>query len=61
VKVAVKGQDGTLGDATVVLTKKRLLFTNDAHTRETLSIPLGNVTAPSSMALLSSGGMGSPM
>ena len=45
VKVAVKGQDGTLGGATVVLTKKRLLLTNEAHTRETLSIPLANVTA----------------
>jgi hypothetical protein len=44
-KVAVKGPDGTLGDVTVLLTRKRLLLTNEAHTRETLSIPLADVTA----------------
>jgi hypothetical protein len=45
VKVAVKGPDGTLRDVTVVLTRKRLLLTNEAYTEETLSIPLVDVTA----------------
>jgi hypothetical protein len=43
VAVAAKGPDGPLGDVTVVLTRKRLLLTNKAHTTETLSIPLANV------------------
>ena len=45
VRVVAKGPDGTLDEVTVVLTRRRLLFTNEAHTRETLSIPLANVTA----------------
>ena len=45
VEVIAKGPDGTLGDVKVVLTKKRLLLTNPAHTKETLSIPLVNVMA----------------
>jgi hypothetical protein len=45
VQVVAKGPDGTVDNVTVVLTRKRLLFTNEAHTRETLSIPLVNVTA----------------
>jgi hypothetical protein len=45
VEVAAKGPDGVLGDVTVVLTRKRLLLTNKAYTKETLSIPLVDVTA----------------
>ena len=45
VEVVAKSRDGTLGDVTVVLTRKRLLLTNKAHTKETLSIPLVNVVA----------------
>jgi hypothetical protein len=45
VEVAAKGPDGSLGDVTVVLTRKRLLLTNKTYTKETLSIPLANVTA----------------
>jgi hypothetical protein len=45
VQVVAKGPDGTLGDVTVVLTRKRLLLTNKAYTKETLSIPLADVTA----------------
>jgi hypothetical protein len=45
VEVVAKGPGGTLGDVTVVLTKKRLLLTNKTHTKETLSIPLTHVTA----------------
>lgn len=45
IQVAAKGPDGTLGDVTVVRTKRRLLLTNAAHTEDTLSIPLASVTA----------------
>jgi hypothetical protein len=45
VEVTAKGPDGTLGNVTVVLTRKRLLLTDKAHTKDTLSIPLTSVTA----------------
>ena len=45
VEVTARGPDGKLGQVTVALTRKRLLLTNSAHTRETLSIPLTHVTA----------------
>jgi hypothetical protein len=45
VNVVAKGRDGSLGDVTVVLTRKRLLLTNRTYTKETLSIPLVDVTA----------------
>jgi hypothetical protein len=44
VKLTAKGPDGTLGEVTVALTRKRLLLTNKAYTKETLSIPLVDVT-----------------
>ena len=45
VEVVARGPEGTLGDVTIVLTRKRLLLTNKAHTLETLSIRLADVTA----------------
>ena len=45
VEVVARGPDGTLGEVTVGLTKKRLLLTNRAHTEEILSIRLTDVTA----------------
>lgn len=45
VEVNAKGPEGTLGDVTVLLTRKRLLLTNRAHTKDVLSIPLANMTA----------------
>jgi hypothetical protein len=45
VEVTARGRDGTLSDVTVLMTRKRLLLTNKAHTKEELSIPLVNMMA----------------